>query len=481
MFTPPESPIKSEISIIFIYLKRLYKLKTSANKSNQDKEYLHFCDSLCKNLTESLWYLSVVQRLTVIKVCFFYNRKYSYIMHQSSFLNEVFDGIDKILANSEEHVKFGFTELEFNEMIALRALNYDKAIRLKEKASIKDYSTTDSKECLLARCASYYSLNENAQKYLALNLMTRGRLLSTEGLEKIPQLCKNYCIEDEYRLFLKDVCFAKHLPNCIIESEILNDLASESINYSKNETGMLPLLSDFYIRLNCEAWQENEVLEWCMGVDFLSLIDNLDKNNSKKCGIPFIKKHFRSILRYIIDSARDDESIEEQAEKIVKCWQAASYGQNNCVVSIFEALAASKNGYFHANIFYLMNRKTHGEQIVETLLDKIANRNYTDNESINTDESNDLELQKAFVEYVKTWEEHDVSLFCSSTILDKKIKILVGGLKKIKIDKLEDLFKAFLKHCTSLNAIKKNHSNFYKEMTKSLDYIPQAALDAYGH
>ncbi|KAI5151816.1 hypothetical protein ENBRE01_2407, partial [Enteropsectra breve] len=200
-------------------------------------------------------------------------------------------------------------------------------------------------------------------------------------------------------------------------------------------------------------------------------------------------------------------------ELVAKCWLTAVdsdefYYESN--LDIFNALAATKNGYFHANIFYLMKRKSIKQEIANSVLDKICSH-YNNELEVEQEVSesqnkyvkimkewladnrfskfyNDcaekyeaLELQNKYVKFVKKWEETDLMLTCVSLDMSVIIRSFIEKLEEIKASEVDALFNDSLKHATALNSIKERHADFYLAMAESLEFIPQKAIDFYDH
>ncbi|KAI5152510.1 hypothetical protein ENBRE01_2884, partial [Enteropsectra breve] len=336
--------IWSEITPILIYLKRLCKLASSKAVNDtfcNKKEYLQFCESLVLHLMNNRD-ISFQHNMTLLKICLFYHNRYG-TLQQRSFMGHLFSDLEDDYEEyymEKDIMRNHLSKYEFREMMALIALNCDNTGPVYYKSRTE--------------------LNENTKKYLAQKLSKCGKLLMHTGLENVPQICKKYCLKNQYSCFLQDLCFNKHLPYCAINKEVLEDFAAERKIHSHTSCGLLPLLLKFYILLNCQTWTENQVLEWCESTNYNSLLEAFSNEKYKAEQFLFVKRHFKTILRHILDKTKEAGSINEEIQAVVRCWQEAYDFENPSIVDMFEALAGARNGFYHANIFYLAHRKTYG-------------------------------------------------------------------------------------------------------------------------
>ncbi|KAI5151213.1 hypothetical protein ENBRE01_1975 [Enteropsectra breve] len=449
--------VRHEYSSIYIYLKRMYKAKSK-------KEYKLFCDNLIaclyQNVTGSRYSPrnSMTNGIANLKICMFYCKKYGYNLHQSSFLAEIFKQLDngfKLKQEGTIGAENHLTPDERREILALRAMNCNSRFSLEEPMELLDKVT---------------------QKSLAEKFTSRGHSLRQEGLQIVPQICKKFCKSEQYKRFLHDLCHSPVLPICAINTRVLKDLLKECKKYSRAEAGFLPLLPKCYEMLGCEKWQENEVMMWCVRNNFADwLRSHPDASYEKNRPVSdykyeFVKRHFKTILRYLLDKTGDNICVE--AELVAKCWMVAHGECNN---EIFSALAAAKNGYIHANIFYLLNLKGLGSDIAKEVVDKVIKNN----NNVCAEAHDALEAQKKYVSFVKKWEETDIILSSVSMDLSVIIRSAIEKLEKIRETELLVLFDDFVKHATALKNIKEKNGDFYITMAESLDFIPQAAIDLY--
>ncbi|KAI5148090.1 hypothetical protein ENBRE01_0104 [Enteropsectra breve] len=450
----------SDLIMCLIYIKRMYKFTEARGNGNQQlgyrnvKEYLNFCKSIILYLLENMNFI-VEAKHPILKICMFYNRRNKHKMHQSLFLAHLIRNLD--LSPQSKRMNNGsfyshLSKEEFDEMLLLRALNCNNCV-IFEKRDV--------------------SLYEQADLSLANVLVTNGRLLKLEALELVTQFCKKFVSLEEYRQFLHDICFSRQLPECTLDENILDDLYDRSRGYERAETGFLPLLPKFYTLLNCKNWSEEEVLNWCEKVNFL---DFLQEKIDTRCGdspFHFVKRHFKILLKYLLDKTADLTCVKKQAELVVACWKNVYYDDYECAIKIFEKLASVRNGYYHANIFFLMNRNELGSALAGQVLKKIG-------DSKHSTESSVLETQKKYVKFIRTWEETDLVLTSDSDELIEVVDAVVDKLARIKDTQLDGIFADFVMHASSLNEFSKNQNAFYKKMIESLDFIPQAAVDLYA-
>ncbi|KAI5152041.1 hypothetical protein ENBRE01_2524 [Enteropsectra breve] len=454
----PYESMPHEYTVIYIYLKRMYKTQSS-------KDYVHFCDSLIRHLqTDRLKSNSYSSRLTLedgityLKICMFYNKKYAYKMRQSSFLSCLFDYMDldsKWESDKANIIENHISPEDCKEILALRAMNCNSRFSLEDPTEL---------------------LKKKTQKSLAEKFVNNGNSLSQEGLQIVPQICKKFCKSEQYKRFLHDLCHSPVLPICAINTKVLKDLVKECKKFSRAEAGFLPLLSKCYEMLGCEKWQENEVMMWCVRnnfADWLRCHPDASYEKSRPASdykYMLVKRHFKTILRYLLDKTGDNICVE--AELVAKCWMVA-YGE--CNNEIFSALAAAKNGYIHANIFYMLNLKGLGSDIAKEVVDKIIKNN----NNVCTEEHDALEAQKKYVKFVKKWEETDIILSCTSHDMSVMIRSFVATLEELKGTEVDTLFSDFVKHASALKSLKERNGEFYITMAKSLDFIPQSAIDLY--
>ncbi|KAI5153687.1 hypothetical protein ENBRE01_3222, partial [Enteropsectra breve] len=355
---PPEAGTPVRIPLFF-YIKKTFKLAKvlQDNNSREITNQYIFYNNLARSLLVNESLKPLAEEIYLLNICMFYNRKYRSVSQQSSFLAFLFKHLSYLFSlnnKSFENLIISLSEKEFNEMIILKALNHNRK-ELYERFNIP--------------------LEEFNMKYAAESLVSNGRNLMYVGLETVPQLCKKHCSSDEYKRFLHDICFATQLPLCTLADEIADDLLVESTNYPVHDTGLLPLIPRFYDSLRCEAWLEKDVLQWCERNNFPELIYTLWNAADKNIKYRFIKRHLKTILQHVLDKTGDIVSTKEQAELIVWCWGNALDGEKESILDVFEALAALPNGYYHANIFFLMHRAEHGTEIARRLMERIISTN----------------------------------------------------------------------------------------------------------
>ncbi|KAI5151214.1 hypothetical protein ENBRE01_1976 [Enteropsectra breve] len=501
----PFTNIAVEQAPIFIYLKRLYKMKSGRkNRFHNKKYHILFCDSLLNQLQQVLLesknasrIKSLANNIMLLKICLFYSKKYGYKVRRSSFVARIFSQLDndfKKVSRRAKEIEKCLTVEERREILAFRIENCNSSFLLKNPMELLDKKT---------------------QKSLAEGFVNQGRSLMLEGLQIVPQICKQFCTIKQYKRFLHDLCNSPEILQCEIETMVMSDLMKECKNIPRSKAGFLPLDSVFYDLLDCENWQDNEVMMWCEKNNFVKWLRQLP--NVRFCNNKmvlrnynkFIKRHFKVILKYVLEKQRHNICVE--AELVVNCWLNAVdswefYNESN--LDIFNALAAAKNGYFHANIFYLMKRKSIKQEIANSALDKICSKHQnepvaekevsvvqnkyvklmkewlTDNLISKcfyyfADIYKVLELQNKYIKFVKKWEETDIMLSCASLDMSIKIRSFVEKLEEIKTTEVHTLFDDVVKHATALNSIREGYADFYRAMAESLDFIPQSAIDYY--
>ncbi|KAI5149906.1 hypothetical protein ENBRE01_1186 [Enteropsectra breve] len=446
----PHEHVRFGFTAIFIYLKRLYKLKSKGENACRDKKKcIEFYESLIRHILEDfpkldspfLW--PMVNESMFLKICIFYRKKYRYMMQQSPFLDLIFEKQDKNVniytSFSSEKKYLELNEEERKEVCVLRALSYCTGVR---------------------RTIEMHSIAYETQKLLADTAIKNGRSLMREGLELVPQICKKYYKGTAYTNFLHDLCYSTQFIHCVLDDAVFRDLFKACQKYSRAETGFLPLKPRFSGALNCEKWNENDVLLWCKKTNFIEWLRCL---SDSKAQYWFVKRHLETILKYVLDNAGSD--IRMEAELVVKCWLIASNANDKgCNVDIFGTLAAAKNGYVHANLYFLMNRKSFGPEMAMRLLDKICSSHNKDRSGKN----GVAELQEKYIKFMKAWEETDIIFSCITNELVVKIRIFMDKLEEIRESRLQKLFEDFMKNPSALNSIKKNHKDFYKAMAESL-------------
>ncbi|KAI5151190.1 hypothetical protein ENBRE01_1961 [Enteropsectra breve] len=448
---------KQDFIPLIFYLKKIMKLaqELESNNSRELKNQYLFYNTLATRILSSNGSLPLPNQIALLKICMFYNKQYRSVIQKSSFLAFLFKDLSFLFisdATGFENLIISLSEKEFNEMIILKALNHNR----KELLYRFDIPVEEFK-----------------MKYAAESLASNGRNLMYVGLKTVPQLCKKHCSSAEYKRFLHDVCFATQLPLCTLADEIADDLLVESTNYPVHDTGLLPLIPRFYDSLRCEAWLEKDVAQWCERNNFPELIYTLWNAEGKNIKYRFIKRHLKTILQHVLDKTGDIVSTKEQAELVVWCWGNALDGEKESILNIFEALAALPNGYYHANIFFLMHRAKHGTEIARRLMERII--------STNKQNGNDaFKLQMKFIEFTKAWEAIDVILEAKPKCTWQTRCNLIDKLERLRNTRLEGLFADFMGSSSALDSIKEHHGNFYSQMLAALDYIPQAALGAYS-
>ncbi|KAI5151216.1 hypothetical protein ENBRE01_1978, partial [Enteropsectra breve] len=472
--------VASEQTAIYIYLKRFYKMQSKSEKSfSYKKEYMLFCESLISQLQANLsepqnyrGFDSLKNGVEFLKICMFYSRRYGYAARESSFVARIFRQMDsdfKKDSRSAKKIEKCLTSDERREILTLRAMNCNSEYFLYEPTEL---------------------LGKKTQKSLAKSVVNQGRSLMREGLQIMPQICKQFCTIKQYKHFLRDVRYSVELPNCILNKEVIGDLMEECKNIPRSETGFLPLHPKFYDLLDCENWQDNEVTMWCERNNFVKWLHSFPNvkfsgnNLVLKKHNKFIKRHFKMVLKYVLD--KTENKICEEAELVAKCWLATVdcdkfYNESN--LDIFNALAATKNGYFHANIFNLLKAEKIKAKIAYSVLDKICShynsepvaeqevsesqneyvqkkkKRLTDNRFSKfyndcAEKYEALELQNKYIKFVKKWEETDLMLTCVSLEMSVIIRSFIEKLEEIKASEVDALFNDSLKHATALNSIK---------------------------
>ncbi|KAI5151215.1 hypothetical protein ENBRE01_1977 [Enteropsectra breve] len=459
----------------FLYLKRLCKMKSKTKTSfRYKKDYILFCESLITHLQKNMlvyqifpWFNPLENGIMTLKICMFYSKKYNYKLHNSTYLAQIFEQLDLASRSKPENAIIIEKHLsldERREILYLRALNsnFRFASDAEEPMDMLDLET---------------------QKFLARNFIDSGKLLMREGLQIVPQICKTLYNEDQYKRFLHDMCLSTEISRCELNFNVVKDLREECKNYLRYETGFLPLNLNFYRLLKCDKWEDNEVMMWCEKNNFVDWLRCLPspwfRNNMYKIKIEytFVKRHFNRILKYVLDKSADN--IYAEAELVAKCWFAAVYSEDfirDPNLEIFTALAAAKNGYIHANIYYLLKRKGPRQILANEVMDNICRKKYNDC----ADKYKVIELQKKYVSFIKKWEETDVIFSTVSRDFNVVIQDFVEKLEEIKTTEVHTLFNDFIKHSNALKNIKESHAVFYRMMAESLDFIPQAAIALYN-
>ncbi|KAI5152554.1 hypothetical protein ENBRE01_2916, partial [Enteropsectra breve] len=464
----PWVDLENEYAPIFIYLKRLYKLK-SKSSTNKKKEIL-FYENLIMHLLVNMNEVSKLnafyqgnELITFLKVCIFYRIKYKNIAsEQSPFIAYLFELIDAYESaydsdyesefESEWKTKIHLPVDERREVMALRAMNCNIN-------HISDQTLMDLLD------------SKDTQILLAERFIKRGRSMMQEGIEYVPLIIKNNYTPEEYRQFLYDLCHSTHLPYFTLRSVILEDLSSLCKDYPVTEMGFLPLLPSFYELLDCEEWLEEDVLEWCEKANFIAFLNEHLNTTDEEIKFKFVRRHFRMILRYVLETAGNNGRVE--AELVAKCWRICSDKVNDgCEGMIYNDMAGEKNGYFHANIYFLLNRKELGQEIGMDVMAEIHGQHVYDNSEMR----DVIELQKKFIEYIKAWEETDIALSCDSKDISVQIRTLYDKLEEIRGTRLPALFKEIVENSNAILKLEKVNSDFYEAMAEALDFIPEAAM-----
>ncbi|KAI5151815.1 hypothetical protein ENBRE01_2406 [Enteropsectra breve] len=462
---------------IFIYLKRLYRLPDKKNKSfRSKKEYNLFCDSFLSQLHQNFLerkyappVKATVNNVMLLKICMFYNKIYGYKMQHSSFLAQIFSQMDSHFQNWPESskklqkIQNHLSAEERREILMLRAMNSNSKISLEEPMDL---------------------LNKDTQKSLAGSFVSRRRTLCQEGLQIIPQICKQFCTDKQYKRFLNDLCYLPEILQYDLKTNFMRDISEEYKNFPRSETGFLPLHKKFYDLLGCDEWEDKDVMEWCEKNNVVDWLRSLPTPRLKKYKLydfnhkyKFIKRHFKMIIKYVLE--RSENNFYLEAEVVAKCWFTTLEDRDfffESNMDIFNALACAKNRYFHANIFYLLKSEEVKTEIACSIMDKICS--HYNNGPVAEQEV--IELQKIFVRFVKKWEETDITLSNVSMDMGVIIRSLVGKLEEIKELEVDTHFNDFAKHANALKSIRENKEDFYRVMAESLGFIPQAALDFYG-
>ncbi|KAI5151552.1 hypothetical protein ENBRE01_2213 [Enteropsectra breve] len=462
----PYYEIAFEAMPIFVYIKRLYKLK---NRNQDKKNYMFFCDNLVLFLLKSYDVdeeaeiednLKIYGKLMVLKVSLFYNKIFKYSMHQRLFLANTFEALDQWDENNKmvsKMIENHFSVEERKEILLLRVLNSCSKVNSERQMILCPQGT---------------------EKVVANELVKHGRLLMREGLESVPLMCRVFSKNDQYKDFLRDMCYSKQLHLCSLDSKIIEDLSRECKSYPRLDTGLLPLLQEFYVLLDCENWQKNEVLEWCEKVNLVDILADLYQDERyKTVKYRFIKTHFTTILQYVLDKAADVVNDVAVLLEVI-CWLSSLAGNNHkYFVHIFDALSASKNGYFHANIYFLMNCKSTRQVIVFHLMDKLIEQNH----SASVPPRGVLELQHKYLKFIKEWEKTDVILKFDPAMLECGFSCLVEKLEKIQnLKQLQVLFADFVKSSSALKVIKRENLTFYKLRIDSMEFIPQLLIERFA-
>ncbi|KAI5152762.1 hypothetical protein ENBRE01_2987, partial [Enteropsectra breve] len=179
----PWNVFENENAPIFIYLKRLYKLKSQSSKEavliDKKKEIL-FYESLIVHLLKNMIKSSIELPpysiddcfVTSLKVCIFYNKKYNFKMSQSPFIALLLQEITSSCI--ENFLKVSNTKEENQEILVLKALNIGSFLFVPRETEIE--------------------LSKNGtQVFLAEELIKRGRFLMKEGMLYIERIRTFLC------------------------------------------------------------------------------------------------------------------------------------------------------------------------------------------------------------------------------------------------------------------------------------------------
>ncbi|KAI5150451.1 hypothetical protein ENBRE01_1503 [Enteropsectra breve] len=454
----PFKSLEFEYAPIFIYLKRIFKLGSKRGNGDKKKNIL-FYESLLSyllyNMVENPKRISNSTRdrtlAMLLKVIIFYSKKSNFKLNKSPFVKPLFMLLDAYLV--KDNLKLDLTAEEHREMLLLRALNHNTPALLDNKTN--ELSDRDT------------------QMFLVKELIKRGRSFMEESFSWMPWNDELVYKNENYERFIHDLCYSPMFPSFVLPKRLEDDISDNCKFYRHSDTGFLPFCTQFYMLVDFENWQESDVLEWCERVNFIDFLYDPHIITNKQNKYFFVRKHFKTILKYILDNAGDNIYVE--CELVARCWRISATSSFGCREDIFTSLAAAKNGYFHANIYFLMNRKRLGKKIARDVIDKIHALHKDDNSVAN----DALVLQKKFIEFIKSWEETDIILSCDSVELRVIVRSLLGFLQEIRTTGLHTQFKDIVENSNAICKIKKEYKDFYRVMAESLDFIPQAALDLY--